>query len=148
MKEKSWESYWFSKLGNDILDQLVSQVDPNDSMVIRVAGSDTREKRDERMNKLTEKMKATTTHNGYGDYPWNSVSRDQRITVSPVGNRYWDLNFSINILRKSSCSFLLRTWNILLPPQSQTEKRKLTSKFYRTSPSLEEYIGKCESKSG
>lgn len=74
MEDDSWESRAFNKLGNDILDQVVSEVDPIDPMAIRLLGDDTREKREERMKKLTENMKLTTTRYGYGDYSWNSVS--------------------------------------------------------------------------
>lgn len=85
MKKDSWESHCFDKLGNEILDQVVSEVDPNDPIAIRLLGSDTKEKRDERMKKLTENMKATTTHYGYGDYPWNPVSRFSEISACHVG---------------------------------------------------------------
>ena len=148
MREKSWESYWFSKLGNDILHQIDSEVDPHDSMAIRVVGNDTRVNRDERMKELIEMMKATTTRYRYGDYPWNTVSRYSGIYACPVGNRYWDLKLSLNYLSKSSRSFLLRTYNTLLPPQSQTKEVTLTSRLYSTSPNLEVSIGKCESKIG
>ena len=107
MQEKSWESFWFTKLSNEIFDQFVSEVDHNNSIATRVAGSDTRANRDERMKTLTENMKTTTTHYCYGDYPWNTVSRYSRIYACPVGNRYYYLS-------KSFYSFLLCTYKIFL----------------------------------
>lgn len=69
-----WESKWFDRLGNEIMDKLVSDVDPNDPKDIRALGQDTKDKRNERMRKLVEAGKATTTHSSYGDYPWDLVS--------------------------------------------------------------------------
>lgn len=82
MQDDSWESREFNKLGNEILGQVVSEVDPIDPVAIRLLGDDTKEKRDERMKKVTENMKATTTRYGYGDYRWNSVSGYSRLPPS------------------------------------------------------------------
>ena len=71
---ETWESDWFTKLGNEIMIQLVDEVDPIDPEALRLLGHDTKEKRDERMTNLKESMKATTTQVGYGNYPWNPVS--------------------------------------------------------------------------
>ena len=69
-----WEIGWFNELGNEIMNDLVSEVDPSDQMALGLSSPDTKEKRDERMRKLKENMKATTTSFGYGDYPWDPVS--------------------------------------------------------------------------
>lgn len=65
-----WESRWFDQLGNEIMNQLVDEVDPNDPHL----GQDTQDKRDERMTELKESMKAMTSSGGYGDYSWDPVS--------------------------------------------------------------------------
>ena len=70
----SWETDWFTKLGNEIMFQAADEVDPIDPEEIKRLGKDTREKRTERMDKLVGNMKATTTGFSYGQYPWNSVS--------------------------------------------------------------------------
>ncbi len=84
----TWEEDCFDKLGNEIMFQLVSEIDPIDAEAVKLLGHDTPDKREERMRKLKESMKAATTCFGYGDYPWN--------TVSPTWNsglqcRDWDL---------------------------------------------------------
>ena len=70
----SWETEWFNKLGNEIMFQAMDEVDPIDPELIRRLGEDTKEKRDERMEKLVGNMRAKTTRSSYGDYPWNVVS--------------------------------------------------------------------------
>ena len=85
MQDDSWESREFNKLGNEILDQVVSEVDPIDPMAITLLGDDTKEKRDERMKKLTENMKTTTTRYGYGDYSCNAVSGYTELLACLVG---------------------------------------------------------------
>ena len=70
----AWESEWFHKLGNEIMIQLTEEVDPTDPEELRLLGHDTQEKRNERMTKLKESMKATTACIDYGDYSWNPVS--------------------------------------------------------------------------
>ena len=77
----SWESEWFVKLGNEIMFQLVLEVDPLHPNELDGLGHDTREKRDERMRKLTESMKAGTTALSYGDYPWDPVSLISEIST-------------------------------------------------------------------
>ncbi|CAD6572761.1 MAG: hypothetical protein ASARMPREDX12_005434 [Alectoria sarmentosa] len=66
-----WESDWFNQLGNQIMNQLVSEVDPSDPQELELLGDDTKEQRDERMMMLKEDGKAATTGHGYGDYPWD-----------------------------------------------------------------------------
>lgn len=73
----AWESDWFHKLGNQIMIQLADEVDPTDPEELRLLGHDTPEKRNERMTKLKENMKATTARIEYGDYRWNPVSLTQ-----------------------------------------------------------------------
>ena len=73
----AWESDWFHKLGNQIMFQLTDEVDPIAPEELKLLGHDTREKRDERMTKLKENMKATTARIDYGDYSWNPVSLTQ-----------------------------------------------------------------------
>lgn len=70
----SWETEWFNKLGNEIMFQAMGEVDPIDPELVRRLGEDTKEKRDERMEKLVGNMRAKTTRSSYGDYPWNAVS--------------------------------------------------------------------------
>lgn len=72
-----WEAASFNKLGNDIMEKLTSEVDPTDPKEIMLLGHDTKDKRDERMTKLKENMKAATTDFDYGRYPWDPVSQVQ-----------------------------------------------------------------------
>ena len=74
-------SRWFDDLGNEIINQLVSEVDPSDPRGLELLGHDTKEKRDERMVRLKQSMKATTTDVRYGDYPWNQVSQTLETTT-------------------------------------------------------------------
>ncbi len=70
----TWENDCFNKLGNEIMFELVSEVDPIDAEALKLLGHDTPDKREERMRKLKESMKASTARFDYGDYPWNAVS--------------------------------------------------------------------------
>ena len=67
-----WESDWFDKLGNEIMFDF--DLGPTDPKELSLLGPDAQDKRDERLMKLKENLKATTTHYGYGDYPWDPVS--------------------------------------------------------------------------
>ncbi len=67
-----WESDWFHKLGNEIMfDFDFGPIDPKE---LSLLGPDAQDKRDERLMKQKENLKARTTHFGYGDYPWDPVS--------------------------------------------------------------------------
>ena len=68
-----WESHEFDKLGNEIMLQISSEIDPIDSKEYKAMAHDIKEKRDERMKKLKDSMKATTSSIGYGRYLWNPV---------------------------------------------------------------------------
>lgn len=71
MKMALWESRWFDTLGNEIMEEVVSEVDPYKPEDLEFLGHDTPEKRKERMMNLKENMKATTSHVSYGEYPWD-----------------------------------------------------------------------------
>ena len=86
----SWESEWFHKLGNEIMLQLASEVDPIDAEKLKLLGRDTPQKRNERLTKVRESMKATTSRHAYGDYPWNAVSLALRLLAySCLQYHYW-----------------------------------------------------------
>ena len=85
-----WESDWFNQLGNQIMNQLVSEVDPSDPQELELLGDDTKEKRDKRMMMLKEDGKAATTGHGYGDYPWDPVSLNSRRSATRLV-LYWNI---------------------------------------------------------
>lgn len=87
MQINSWESRYFDKLGNDIMLQLLSEVDPWDPEDLRLLGNDTKDKRDERLTKVKDNMKAMASNFGYGDYPWDPVSTIPGIFVNPKSPR-------------------------------------------------------------
>ena len=74
-----WVSDLFTKLGNEIMLQLASEVDPTDPEELELLGHDTPEKRGERLKKLKDNMKAKLSQLDYGDYPWNLVSLALRL---------------------------------------------------------------------
>ena len=69
-----WEIDWFNKLGNEIMLQLASEVDPTDPAKITLLGHDTPEKRSDRLKKVKDNTKARMSSIAYGDYPGNPVS--------------------------------------------------------------------------
>ena len=69
-----WEIDWFEKLGNEIMLQLASEVDPTDPAKLRLLGHDTPEKRSERLKKVKDNTKARMSSIAYGDYHKNRVS--------------------------------------------------------------------------
>lgn len=80
-----WESRWFDTLGNEIMEEVVSEVDPYKPEDLEFLGHDTPEKRKERMMNLKENMKATTSHVSYGEYPWDPVSLNSGMSACLIG---------------------------------------------------------------
>ena len=104
---KAWERRWFDKLGNEIMNTVVSEVDPQDQMALRLSCPESKDNRDERMMKLKEVMKAATTGYGYGDYPWDPVSLNSKMSAHFIGAV---TAISGKVCRESFCSFSLFTY--------------------------------------
>lgn len=93
MQMAAWEVCWFDKLGNEIMDDVVSEVDPYDPEDLELLGEDTPEKRNERMKNLKENMKASTAYISYGEYPWDPVSLSSGISARAV----WSATFPFTL---------------------------------------------------
>lgn len=119
-EDEDWEKVegCFDKLGNEITNELASEVDPYDPKDLRLLGHGTKDERDERLMKLKDNVKTTTSHLGYGDYSWDPVILDQQDLAHKSHGGRWILTssfFTTSLSEGNPDEAIGKTWPCVGP---------------------------------